>query len=420
MMLQQTRAIFVDTYRELNARKLFWVAIGISLLLVVAFAMVGINEKGLTVGWFTVESAFLNTAPVRTQAPMPGAVGPDAALPGGINGAPGVAEPATPLGDFRITPAMFYKFLFAAIAVPFWLTWGAVILALVSTAGMIPEFVSSGSIEAWLSKPISRVRLMLTKYLSALIFVLLQGLVFTGGWFLLIGLRGGSWEPGLFLAIPIVLLVFSSVYCVAALVGFVTRSTIASLIAALVFWLVVFGMHTTESVFHRLKVEHDLRVQRVSATIESLEARKARTLEAAGAQGREVDPAILLSIDSDIARRRDRLAELERNEATPRVGHAITYAVMTVLPKTSEATGLLTRVLMRGDEAERVFDRQGSGPIAQARNTRDAYGVSPREVDRRFNEALRSRTITWIVGTSLAFQAAVVLLLLVLFARKDF
>ena len=43
-VLTQTGAIFYDAYRELNARKMFWISLGISLLVVACFALIGINE----------------------------------------------------------------------------------------------------------------------------------------------------------------------------------------------------------------------------------------------------------------------------------------------------------------------------------------------------------------------------------------
>ena len=43
-----TGALFLDGYRELNARKMFWVSIVISAVLVLAFALVGVEPKAIT------------------------------------------------------------------------------------------------------------------------------------------------------------------------------------------------------------------------------------------------------------------------------------------------------------------------------------------------------------------------------------
>src|SRR4051812_10750859 len=133
--LIQTGAVFVDAYRELNARKMFWVVLVISGLVVIAFAGVGIDEKGLSIFGFSLPIPFNTTMMPRAD---------------------------------------FYKMIFDSAGVGFWLSWLATILALISTAGIFPDMLTGGSIDLYLSKPISRLRLFLTKYLSALLFVALQ------------------------------------------------------------------------------------------------------------------------------------------------------------------------------------------------------------------------------------------------------
>ena len=206
----QTLALLHAAYRELNARKLFWVTLALSGLVVAAMAIVGLNEDGLTILWWQFDLAFLNT---------------------------------------KIMPVdVFYKFIFAQLAVPYWLAWLATILALISTASIFPDMVSGGSIDILLSKPIGRARLFLTRYVTGLLFVLLQVGVFTIAAFLVIGIRGGSWEPWILISIPLVLLFYSYLFSVCALLGTITRSTIASFLITMLFWLLVFGVNSGEPV----------------------------------------------------------------------------------------------------------------------------------------------------------------------------
>ena len=206
-MIRQTAAIFLDAYRELNSRRLFWFTLIISFLVVAAFAAVGINADGLTILWFQLDA---------------------------------------PINSPLFPPDLFYRFLFTNLGVPWWLGWIATILALVSTAGIIPDMIASGSIEQTLSKPIGRVRLYLTKYASGLIFVALQVLAFSAASFLVLGLRGNVWEPKVFIAVPIVVLFFSYLFSICTLIGLLTRSTIASLLLTLLAWFAIFGLTTTE------------------------------------------------------------------------------------------------------------------------------------------------------------------------------
>jgi ABC-type transport system involved in multi-copper enzyme maturation permease subunit len=121
----QTLAIFLDAYRDLNSRKLFWLAIGVSMLVVVIVGALGIDETGVSVLTFHFDSKFVNT--------------------------------------LFFPRDLFYKMIFQNLGINIWLTWLAAILALISTASVVPELIANGSIDMMLSKPITRHRLFLTR-----------------------------------------------------------------------------------------------------------------------------------------------------------------------------------------------------------------------------------------------------------------
>ncbi|MEC9233340.1 MAG: hypothetical protein VX403_05470, partial [Planctomycetota bacterium] len=206
----QTLALLHAAYRELNARKLFWITLGLSGLVIAAMASIGLNEQGLSVLWWQFDLALLNTQFMPVD--------------------------------------VFYKMIFAELVVPYWLAWIATILGLVSTSSIFPDMVSGGSIDVLLSKPISRSRLFLTRYLTGLLFMTLQVTVFATLAFLVIGLRGGAWEPWIFITIPLVVLFFSYLFCFCAVMGLLTRSTIASLLLTLLFWFFIFGVNSAEGI----------------------------------------------------------------------------------------------------------------------------------------------------------------------------
>ena len=71
----------------------------------------------------------------------------------------------------------------------------------------------------------------------------------------MIGLRGGAWEPGLFLAVPLVVCFFSYLFSVCVFLGVVTRSTLAALLVTLLFWFLVFSVGAAENLlltFHTM------------------------------------------------------------------------------------------------------------------------------------------------------------------------
>ncbi len=187
----QTWALLLDAYRELNAKKLFWITLILSALAVGAFALVGVNQHGLTLA--------------GTQFDIPGARG-------------------------------LYKALYSQVIIGWWLTWGAMILALISTSTMIPDLIAGGTIDLYLSRPMSRLRLFLTKYVCGLLFVAAQVGVVAVGSVAIVRWRDGEWIPSLLLSVPLVLLVFSYVFAIAVFIGVWTRSAIAAILLSILAW----------------------------------------------------------------------------------------------------------------------------------------------------------------------------------------
>ena len=353
----QTLALLHAAYRELNARKLFWVTLGLSLLVVAAMAIVGINEKGMTLLWWQFDLAFLNT---------------------------------------NIMPVdVFYKLIFSQLAVPYWLAWIATILALISTASIFPDMVSGGSIDILLSKPIGRARLFLTRYLTGLLFVLLQVSVFTIAAFLVIGFRGGAWEPWILISIPLVLLFYSYLFSVCALLGTITKSTIASFLITMLFWLLVFGVNSGEQITLAGRTALEI----------SLGYSQEDLKEAVDAGDPiEVTEPLQMMCDDD-----------QRRLDTWKSWNLAFFSAKTFLPKTDETIDLLERILRErtgmqvGGPSERLDTMFGS-----------SQQISNREFAEKMQGTLDDRSITWIIGTSLLFEFFVLGLVCWYFSRRDF
>ncbi|RMH29228.1 MAG: hypothetical protein D6693_02315, partial [Planctomycetota bacterium] len=367
-MIRQTAAIFLDQYRELNSRKLFWIATGLSGLVVVAFALIGVADGQLTIAaWKT-----------------------------GI--------PADAIG---LTREAVYKILFLQFGVGFWLAWLATILALVTTAGMIPDFITSGSIDLALSKPIGRVRLFLTKYAAGLLFVGLQVSVFSVASFFVLGLRGGAWEPAIFLAVPIVLVFFSYLFSVCVLLGLLTRSTIAALLLTLLFWFVLFALNATELSLIGFQRGAEQRVQRLEQRIDELRADAQRPPESMLDAAKQ---ALAVSTPEDrIARLEAQLAEARDEAESLAFWHRPFYIAKTLLPKTSETIGLLRRALVELAELPEFGDTPPPAPAFTTEGMTDeeraefeSRMAESQNQGRLIAEELTSRSVAWVVGSSLA------------------
>jgi hypothetical protein len=399
-ILIQTWAMFVDAYRELNSKKLFWFTLGISVLVVSAFAGFGLSNKGLTFLWWEWSMPMFNT-------------------------------------NF-IPKEKFYKYAFAVFGVPIWLTWAATILALISTASLIPDFIASGSIELTLSKPISRLRLIATKFLTGMTFVGLQVFVFTLCCFLVIGIRGQSWVWSLFLSVPIVLLFFSYLYSVCMLFGLLTRSTIASLLLTMLFWFVLWGINTTDTVFVMQGEQAKSAVVRAERTLARREASAKTSLEKLRAEGKApgengvplpegiTDP--LDAVNPMLRPARETLAEAEASSKQWARWNRLAFGIKTVLPKTGETIALLNRYLLT-DEDREMFGPNSTVEVDSDDETTDKPPASSQRGQRRAErdnvanraqKVMLARSAWWVTGTSIAFEAVVLLLCVQIFRRRDF
>jgi uncharacterized coiled-coil protein SlyX len=394
MIATQTWAMFVDAVRELHARKLFWITMGMSLLVVLLFALMGVDQsRGLTfAGW---------------------------AIPGSEDFAA------------RISPALFYRFFMLQFGIGVWLSWAAIIIALISTAGIIPSMVTSGAIDTLLSKPIGRVRLFLTKYITGLLFVLLQVAVFALGTLLVIGLRAGVWEWTILLAVPIVTVFYSYLFAICALVGLVSKSPMTSLLVTGVFWILLFLVNLADGILMDIKHQAEFRIDRAEAQvayqgalIEELEADIAAA-EQAGEEPSSVDERRLRNAREIVDDSRATIEDDTPTYESIARWHGYIFTAKTALPKTGETVALLERWLVDTEEIDRLFPGMLDAPAAEdVEELPDADVIAnPADVpsaQRRNIEEQRSRSLWWVLGTSLIFEGVVLGIACVIFARRDF
>jgi ABC-type transport system involved in multi-copper enzyme maturation permease subunit len=123
------------------------------------------------------------------------------------------------------------------------------ILALVWTAGFLPEFLQPSAASVLLAKPVPRWSLLVGKYFGVLAFVALQAIIFFGGTWVALGLKTGFWPAGYLAGIPLLVLSFAFVYSFSALLAVLTRSTVACIFGSVLFWIVCcgtnYGRHAT-------------------------------------------------------------------------------------------------------------------------------------------------------------------------------
>jgi ABC-type transport system involved in multi-copper enzyme maturation permease subunit len=440
--LIQTGAVFMDAYRELNHRKMFWIVLIISGIVVLVFAGVGIDEKGVSIFGFDLPF---------------------------------------PLNTTMMSRPDFYKSIFVSAGIGFWLSWLATILALISTAGIFPDMLTGGAIDLYLSKPISRLRLFLTKYLSALLFVGLQVGVFTLASFIVLGFRAGVWLWGLFLAVPLMLLFFSYLYSICTLLGVMTRSTLAALLITLLAWCGIFLVHFAEAGVLMGKLMNDQEAALYDRQIVALEKKVSRltlatttqpTTQPTTAATAMTTPSTApttteTSSDSKegflqkwaralvaqreankpneaLAEAKQQLADVQKQKAghyNPwTFWHRLTLGVKSVLPKTSETIALLSRSLEKyasmphqDEEVDTTFiggsnnssgNSSGSGnrddDRAARRANRERERALQEQAEARVIQEFNRRSLFWVIGTSVIFEGVMLSVAAFVFCRRDF
>jgi ABC-type transport system involved in multi-copper enzyme maturation permease subunit len=310
-----------------------------------------------------------------------------------------------------------YKQIFSYVVIGIWLTFVSAVLALVSTAGIFPDLISTGAIDLYLSKPMSRPRLFLTKYLSGLLFVTLQvALVAVGGFFLL-GIRGGEWKPGLLLAIPLVVCFFSYLFSICVLLGILTRSTIAALLLAVLCWVFFWGVHKTEQVLFKSLAAGEYLDKFYSDQIRSDDAR----IEQLRPSTRPVDRLNMVDLSEQRTTDQERLDAVSAGLPTQRRMHRIVYLIYTAFPKTTETTDLLDRTLFSNEEIEQASDKTSSFFARNSVNSdQEAQIRASMEGEAAYTMEIRKRSIGWVIGTSLAFEAVMLVLAAWIFCRRDY
>jgi ABC-type transport system involved in multi-copper enzyme maturation permease subunit len=150
-------------------------------------------------------------------------------------------NPITPRGipDFNPVDFLFLQ-LFSNST--FWV----ILFGLFATAGLIPAMLEKGTVELYVSKPISRPLLLLSRSAGACAGIGINLVYFALAIWLVIGLKTGIWHQGFLLASLTVIPLFFFYYSVVAFISLITNSTGFSIMFALIFWFFSVALNLRE------------------------------------------------------------------------------------------------------------------------------------------------------------------------------
>lgn len=239
-------ALLLDAYYQVLDNRVFRLLLVLAAILILPTLLIGAREEGLvilfgvkTIPWQTFLDAF---------------------------GAPGVQVP----DDFNKTfIAGFQDMVVQNLA-----GTAGILFSIAATAFFIPRMLEKGSADVVFSRPIGRTTLLLTRYLSGVVFVaLLSSALVLGMHFSLLLVSGYS-DPAFLWNIPSLVYVFALVHSVSTLVAVLTRSSVAAILVSLVFFLF-------NGCVHRgwITLQHaDARLQAASASDEAADASRSDSL----------------------------------------------------------------------------------------------------------------------------------------------
>jgi len=125
-------------------------------------------------------------------------------------------------------------------------------LGVFAVAGLIPSMLEKGTVELYLSKPLSRPSLLLSRSLGATAGVALNILYFGIAIWLVFGIRVGVWHWKFLVACLLAAVAFTFYFSVVVFTGLVTRSQGFSIMLAFLFWFLSGALAGREFGLYRL------------------------------------------------------------------------------------------------------------------------------------------------------------------------
>src|SRR5690606_16192252 len=115
-----------------------------------------------------------------------------------------------------------------------------------------------------------------------------------------------------------------------------------------------------------------------------------------------------------------RRAEVVETAQSVTKWHKRVLLLKTLLPKTQETVALTERALVDADELEAMFE-EDSEPIQTSLEDEElGVRIDQDDVAREVEREKRSRSVAWIVGTSLLFEGFVLGIACWIFCRRDY
>ena len=113
------------------------------------------------------------------------------------------------------------------------------IFCIISSASFIPSMVDKGTIDLLISKPLSRFKILMSKYLGAVIFVCVSLVYFIGAIWMILSLKSGFWNFSFLFTILSLTFAFAVMYSIVVFIGLTTQSSVIAILVNLFLLFVI-------------------------------------------------------------------------------------------------------------------------------------------------------------------------------------
>lgn len=103
----------------------------------------------------------------------------------------------------------------------------------ISVSSFIPSMLEKGNIDLLLSKPVSRTKIILAKFLGGVLLIFLSLVYLIGFVWLILSLKSGFWHFPFLYSIVWLTISFAVIYSLIILIGLISQSSILSIIISL-------------------------------------------------------------------------------------------------------------------------------------------------------------------------------------------
>jgi ABC-type transport system involved in multi-copper enzyme maturation permease subunit len=130
----------------------------------------------------------------------------------------------------------------------FWI----ILFGIFGVAGLIPGMLEKGTIDLFLSKPLTRAELLMARALGAAAGIAVNLIYFYVGIWLVFGLKAGVWHWGFLSSVIYVIYAFTCLFSIVAIAGLITRSAGFSILITFSFALISSVLETREKFLYLL------------------------------------------------------------------------------------------------------------------------------------------------------------------------